>query len=388
MEVGRMKRPLEAVDANAASSNSTSTGTSSDKHTGAPRKKKKKSASRSIDAVLPRAQDVSLSMLPSPQARRKTIDQSIIARGSVERVHHDESSRTISFFLVSTSTSNNLYAELPVVVRGELIGSASLKLLLHEHASMVLTFKEASLGSRIPSSTLSNPSFSHASSALFDRYLCFDRGMEFWVSLTSVSAASTSGLPGASSQWTHYRKFANAQQTSQNAAPQSLRGPSAPQASPKKAITSEARAREEAGGSGRMHPPSTLPGSMDQVQMQNALLTLFRDSGEAAERPAVLPPSGGPGPSPESGITHIEAGPTQEVDQEDGQEENQEKDANIHLILENQPNQPVKAEADANANARLVIRNLSVKEEVGIDASLVFTNQSVSMISVMGQSVN
>lgn len=200
------KRPLEAIDANARSSNS-----SGDSKTIARASKRPKSTHKSVEAALARARDVCTTMLPSADARRKTIDLSIFAKGTVERIHHNAANETVTCFLLSDNAPSVPYAELPVVFKGPWVNAHLNHGVLSENTSIVLAFKEARIGY---GQTEQGPSDNNQ--APFGVYLLFDRGVEFWI--TSEPLCIATGITAsAASDWKHFKLFAQAQQTKTNA---------------------------------------------------------------------------------------------------------------------------------------------------------------------------
>lgn len=201
----RTKRPLEPIDGNARGSN----GSEDSRGADASYKKPKRS-SRSVDAALMRARDVNSTMIPTAGgAHKTTTDQSIYAKGTVERLHHDKANQTLVFFLISHHASDVEYAELPVLIRGHWVNDHLANGALMEHDSIILTFKEA----RIEHSQTDD---THASgiAGLSNTYILFDRGIELWVAARGPSSAqATAQLPGAKS-WAHYKLFSQAQHVS------------------------------------------------------------------------------------------------------------------------------------------------------------------------------
>lgn len=301
----RRKRPLEVIDANSSSSNSSKGVTA-----GETSYKKPKSKTRSIDAALLRARDVCSSMLPAREARRKIIDQTTFAKGSIERVHWDEERATISFFLVSSSTADD-YAEVPVVFRGHWVDS-HMASALQEHASSVLAFKEASYGESGSHSAVIN-------TMTFDRYILFEKGAEFWTSSIAPPASTpASGQPPPlPTTWSHYKLFSAAQyQKNIGVEPTSLRGP--PTAVPlpdstvseaeQKIVPEDATVGTMSAGQARSDDPqNTGTTDTDPVQPLDHLterLKRIRNALFSEPASAAMPCR----PSPPTGITHIEAG--------------------------------------------------------------------------------
>lgn len=305
MDSIRGKRPLEVIDANSSSSNSSKGVTA-----GETSYKKPKNKPRSIDAALLRARDVCSSMLPAREARRKTIDQTTFAKGSIERMQYDEERATISFFLVSSSTADD-YAELPVVFRGHWVDS-HLASALQEHASSVLAFKEASYGESSGRSTANNY-------MTFECYILFEKGAEFWTSSTAPPASTTASghPPPLPTTWSHYKLFSVAQYQRKIAIePVSLRGP--PTAGPlpdstvseaeQKAVLEDATVGTTSAGQARSEVPhNTGTKDTDHVQtLHNSMEDLERRRNALFSEPAsaAMPCR----PSPPTGITQIEAG--------------------------------------------------------------------------------
>lgn len=281
----RDKRPLEAIDVNKSRCSNSS---SADNKSEEVQYKKAKRSRRSIEAALARARNVCSTMLPAADARRKTIDQSIFASGTVERVLHEEEQQSITFFLISFNVASVEFAELPVVFKGPWVNTHLANGALLENNSIVLAFKEASIGN---SRTIEHH---NRNSAPFELYLLFDRGVEFWTTPKSTSVQPSSLRFSGSSAWKHYKLFAKAQlQDSITVQTQAIETSTSgerladgtPQAS--SVLT-------------RSEPPTA------QNNRRNAVKDITQDADEVAAQRCKM--------SPPTGITQIEGGSPSQLD--------------------------------------------------------------------------
>lgn len=143
-------------------------------------------------------------MLPSVDARKKTIDQSIYVKGTLTSKQHDVPRETITFSIMSDKTSSAQLAALPIVLKGPWVNAHLAGDALSENHSIVLAFKEGKIGL-----DCSTQSLSGSKPTRFPVYLLFDRGVELWTSEEPLQIAA--GVTGSESTWRHLKLFAQAQ---------------------------------------------------------------------------------------------------------------------------------------------------------------------------------